>query len=533
MDKIYTTLNAEQFEEMLAVGFASLKEREEEVNRLNVFPVPDGDTGSNMRMTYESGLNALHGVAHTVGEASALFARGALLGARGNSGVILSQIFKGIAIGLEGKEVCSSSDFCAALKLGVERSYKAVVKPVEGTILTVFREGVESVSGSGELPLETLLEKLNSAIDMSLQSTPEKLPVLKKAGVIDSGGAGLKYIFRGFLKYFGGERADEISLAQVGEAAAAFGGEEEFGYCTEFLLNLSEECRRSFDISHLIAQLESIGGESIVALRDGDIVKVHVHVEKPGDVLNIAQSYGDFMTIKIENMTLQHSELKSAKLKERVGVALVAVAGSDGFKDVFYSMGADFVVSGGQCMNPSVEDFITAFDAVNADDIIVLPDNSNVILTATQAGEMYKGSRVHVIETKSLSQGYSALSLYNPDSPVEEIKADLTAAKDGVISLELTRAIRDASLNGLEIKKDDCIAICDGEMSGAGGDYLTAFSSALARADLSGKSIMTVFVGEGESGRKIVDFVTENYPDIEINGVETNQKIYAYIVAIE
>lgn len=534
MDNGYTRLNVEDFEGMLACGYAALKEREEEVNRLNVFPVPDGDTGGNMSKTYESALSAVRtGNARTVGDAAALAARGALLGARGNSGVILSQIFRGIAAGLEGKEAVTTGDFAAAFASGVEKSYKAVVKPVEGTILTVFREATESVADCGDVPFEQFFEKFNGALEASLKDTPEKLPVLKKAGVIDSGGAGLKYIFSGFKRFFAGDTAEEISFESFSEAAAAEDGEE-FGYCTEFLLTLSDGVKSSFDIGELIARLEGIGGESIVALRDGDIVKVHVHVETPGDALNIGQSFGEFISVKIENMTLQHNELKSAPtLKQRVGVALVAVAGCDGFEELFYSMGADYVVSGGQSMNPSVEDFITAFDAVNADDIIVLPDNSNVILTANQAKDLYSGSRVHVIGAKSLSQGYSALSLYNPDSPVEEIIGDLTSAKDAVISIELTRAIRDAELDGVKAEKDDCIAISDGKMTAAGKDYVTALTSALKKADLSGKSIVTVFVGADGNGEEITGCISENYPDMEINSVETNQKIYAYIIAVE
>lgn len=527
MNNGYLRLNAEDFESMLTFGFAALKKREEEVNRLNVFPVPDGDTGVNMRMTFESGLSAMRsGNAHTVGEAAALFARGALLGARGNSGVILSQIFKGIALGLDGKSDCDCSDLHAAFRKGVEKSYKAVVKPVEGTILTVFREATESVASCNEL--DKFFKEFTAALEKSLKETPEKLPVLKKAGVIDSGGAGLKFIFGGFLKFFGGEKIEEISIGEYGEVAAAQAGEE-FGYCTEFLLNLSESAKSGFDLNRLISRLESIGGESIVALRDEDIVKVHVHLLTPGDALNIAQQYGEFMKVKIENMTLQHSELNK---KERVGVALVAVA-NDGFIDLFYSMGADCVVGGGQSMNPSVEDFISAFNAVNADDIIVLPNNSNVILTANQAGGLYKNSRVHVLETKSLSQGYSALSLYNPDSPVEDIRGDLTVAKDSVISMELTRAIRSAEVDGLSVKKDDCIVIADGKMTGAGNDYISAFSSALAKTDITDKSIITVFVGEGADGGKLVEFINSNYPDMEVSAVETDQKIYAYIVAVE
>lgn len=535
----YLRLNAEDFEKMLSLGFIALKNREDEVNRLNVFPVPDGDTGSNMRMTFEAGLSALKGKnAKTLSEASALFAKGMLLGARGNSGVILSQIFKGISVGLDGIDEASSSQLCAAFLCGVEKSYKAVIKPVEGTILTVFREATEGINAEkGDVPFDKFFEKFVCLLEKSLKATPEKLPVLKESGVIDSGGAGLLYIFSGIEKFFGGERAEGLELSFSGGEIAAADASEEFGYCTEFLLKLSEKYRNSFEIEPLVSRLENIGGESIVALKDDDVVKVHVHVLTPGDALNIAQQYGDFMTVKIENMTVQHSQLQeNIKSKERVGVALVAVAGEDGFKDLFYSMGADFVVSGGQSMNPSVEDFITAFDRVNADEIIVLPDNSNVVLTANQAKDMYKNSRVHVVDTKSLSQGYSALSLYNPAAPVEETVREMKAAKDGVISMELTRAVRDAHIDGFDIKNGDCMAIANGKMAAAGNDFFTVFSDALKSVDIGDKYVLTIFSGsdaEKEITEKIAGYVGDKLPDIEVNTVETNQKIYNYIIAIE
>lgn len=535
----YLRLNAGDFEKLLSLGFAALKAKEDEINKLNVFPVPDGDTGRNMLKTYESGLSSLKGKSvKSISEASALLAKGMLLGARGNSGVILSQIFKGIAIGLEGVDEASSEQLCSAFKSGVEKSYKAVIKPVEGTILTVFREATEGVSAvEKDFPLDGFFERFVSLLEKSLKATPEKLSVLKDAGVVDSGGAGLLCIFSGFAKFFGGEREYALDTTfSDGEIAATQDGEE-FGYCTEFLLKLSDEKKNNFEIEPLVERLENMGGQSIVALKDDDIVKVHVHVLTPLDVLNIAQQYGEFITVKIENMTIQHTRLKAvANAKERVEVALVAVAGDDGFKDLFYSMGADFVVSGGQSMNPSVEDFLTAFDTVNADTVIVLPDNSNVVLTANQAKDLYKDSRICVLETKSLSQGYSALSLYNPDAPAEETVEEMKAAKDGVISMELTRAIRDARIDGFAIKKGDRMAIADGRMAGAGGDYLSAFRAALKSLNLDNKSVITIFCGaDAENGitRKMAEYVGDNCPFLEVSTVETNQKIYDYIIAIE
>lgn len=535
----FLRLNAVDFEEMLSLGFASLKAKEDEINKLNVFPVPDGDTGSNMRMTYEAGLSALYGkTVKSISEAAALFAKGMLLGARGNSGVILSQIFKGIAIGLDGADEAASTRLCSAFQSGVAKSYKAVIKPVEGTILTVFREATEGISEDGkDMPLKEFFESFVRLLEQSLKATPEKLPVLKEAKVVDSGGAGLLCVFSGFLKFFGGERADGPVLSAMDSETAFTQDGEEFGYCTEFLLKLSENNKDTFEINSLVSRLEGMGGQSIVALKDEDIVKVHVHLLTPLKALDVAQQYGEFITVKIENMTVQHSRLKTdLKAKDRVGVALVAVAGDDGFMDLFYSMGADFVVSGGQSMNPSVEDFIAAFDTVNADEIIVLPNNSNIVLTANQAKDLYKDSRICVVETKSLSQGYSALSLYNPDAPVDETVTDMTSAKDSVISLELTRAVRDAHIDGFEIKKDDCMAIADGRMSGVGKDFLSAFKAALNSLNHEDKSVVTIFCGTGaevEVSQKIAAYVGDNCPLMEVNTVETNQKIYDYIIAIE
>jgi len=533
-----------EFERMLSFGLASLSENENEINKLNVFPVPDGDTGKNMRMTYESGLNALkNDGADDIGKAASVFARGALMGARGNSGVILSQIFKGIAVGLEGCTNAGVEDFKRAFACGTEKSYKAVVKPVEGTLLTVFRESGERASEFEGDDLHKFFSVAAERCEVSLEETPDKLDVLKEAGVVDSGGAGLLCIFKGFLRYFGGEQLNTQSVPAketAVNAAAAAVDEEEFGYCTEFLLKLSEEGSREFSVDKIVSRLESIGGVSIVALRDEDIVKVHVHVETPGDVLNIAQSYGEFITIKIENMTLQHEELISseAAVQKRAccRVACVIVACDDGFKGLFYDMGADYVVCGGQSMNPSVQDFLKAFETVNADDIIVLPNNSNVVMTAEQARNMYKGSRVHVVKTGSLAQGYSAISLYNPDEPVADTLLSMEEASGSVISMEITRAIRDAHCNGVEVKNGDTIAICGGKIIAAQKDGQALFKSALSLCDLSEKCVITLFEGETSSHDKTEEmcaYIAKNYPALEISRVETKQQIYDYIIAIE
>ncbi len=535
---------------MLTAGFTALCEKEEEINKLNVFPVPDGDTGKNMRMTYESGLKLLkESGANTVAEASGIFARGALLGARGNSGVILSQIFKGMAKGLEGCTEADADDVIRAFCGGVEKSYKAVVKPVEGTMLTVFRECSECASEytGKNTPLPQLFEVVGKRCLISVKNTPLQLEVLKDAGVVDSGGAGLLCMFRGFVSYFTGDwqqsdvTYDEELFTPANMAEAAASQDGEFGYCTEFLLSLSDGAKDDFSTEELVTRLESLGGNSIVALRDGDIVKVHVHVLTPGDVLNIAQQYGQFITIKIENMSYQHSQLVGENIpapkpeKDRVGIALVAVAEEGGFKDLFYNMGADYVVSGGQSMNPSVEDFLSAFAEVNAEEVIVLPDNANVMMAANQAAELF-GGNVHVLPAKTIAQGYSALSIYNPDEDITVLLDDMQAALSSVISAEITLAVRDARCDGVDIKKSQAMVIVDGKVAFADDDLLTAFKGAIAGLDIADKCVITLFCGENAQ-KSTTDgmqkFINASYPFLEVSIVETNQPVYDYVIAIE
>ena len=380
-------LDGKTFKQMLVYGAASLRKNIEIVNNLNVFPVPDGDTGTNMKMTFDSGLSALTwDKDEGIGSVSEKFAQGMLLGARGNSGVILSQIFKGISNGLIGKETVNAMELGQAFSEGVKQSYIAVRKPVEGTILTVFREATEKANDNTNIKtsIDDYFNTFLNEGEKSLKKTPELLPILKEAGVIDSGGAGLIYIIKGMI----GESTDEnITYSneveekkptQIKRIVFNEKGELDYSYCTEFLLQLQPKKVNieTFDIQEIISKLEEMNGDSIVTIKDGDIVKVHVHTKHPGAVFELAQEYGEFISVKVENMAIQHNETtieNNYEVSKHKDVAIITVAKDAGFANLFKEMGADYIVDGGQSMNPSSNDFLKAFDSVNADNIIVLP----------------------------------------------------------------------------------------------------------------------------------------------------------------
>ena len=388
---ILTKLNGEQFKELVTNGARNLRLNIEEVDSLNVFPVPDGDTGTNMTRTIEGGIDAVKSMNEkNLGVLGKALSKGMLLGARGNSGVILSQIFRGICRGFEGKEEVNALELAEAYKIGVKQAYGAVVTPVEGTILTVFREATESACKivKKDSTINEFFEEHLKQASISLKKTIDLLPVLKEAGVIDSGGAGYVYIVKGIVKYLDGEKIEqELSSTSENKQEAApidfsaFGADDvlQFGYCTEFILRLqnSKVNVEEFDVQTIIDNLneEDIAGDSIVALKDGDVIKVHVHTKEPGLVLHKMRKYGEFLTTKIENMALQHNENLSEeehshKKMEHKKYAIVAVAQGDGIKEQFEAFGVDVVVSGNQTMNPSTEDFIRAFKQIDADNII-------------------------------------------------------------------------------------------------------------------------------------------------------------------
>ena len=407
------------FADMLRGGAAMLLEHADEIDRLNVFPVPDGDTGTNMAKTMDGGISEISDDT-SIGKVSRDFTHGVLLGARGNSGVILSQIFAGINEGLAGCDEADVSSLISAYEKGVKKSYSAVQNPTEGTILTVLRESIEHAAEN--------MDKIDSVEDFfrlhiehakdTLARTKEMLPVLAEADVVDSGGAGYLYIIIGMYEVLTGERQGSIYKGmEKGEQKKldldlfTRDSRLEFGYCTEFMLRLTTDKvdPDSFDESRITDMLSELRGESVVAYKDGDIVKVHVHTFNPGEILSSAQRFGEFLTVKIENMSLGHSG--ESKKRNPKPFSVLAVASGEGLTALFSELGADEIVSGGQTANPSAEEFISAFRRCESEDIIVLPNNKNVILAAKQAAEMYNDAEIHIIPTKNLMQGYGALSV--------------------------------------------------------------------------------------------------------------------------
>ena len=533
-------LTANLYLKLIRGGAASLATRRQEINDLNVFPIPDGDTGDNMYMTIEAGAGAS---GTTLADASDAVSHAMLLGARGNSGVILSRIFAGLAKGFAGLQEADIAAFDAAMTCAVDEAYHAVSQPVEGTILTVLREGVDAAKGSKSI--EEFMDLWIAGMDLSLQHTPELLDVLKKAGVVDSGGAGLLCIAEGMREALHGKETPD----QVGGDATVMPGTDrashavdfsaftedsvlEFGYCTEFLLRLqrSKVDLDSFDETVIKSWLESIG-DSLVFFREGTIIKVHVHTKDPGAVLSRCREWGEFLTIKVENMTLQHHENKmDTKFKRaRKALGIVTVASGKGLTDTFKQMGADVVISGGQTMNPAVERFLEAFDDASADTILVFPNNSNIVLTARQAAALYKGSRIEVIPTKTLGEGYYALANLDAEMPVEEMVTALTEAAASVTTAEVSQAIRDAS----GYKKGEYIGISGKEILCGAPTAEGAVLELASKLDASAHDILVLFTGESvESADALKSQLEKSCPLTEVIVLDGGQPVYDYILML-
>jgi DAK2 domain fusion protein YloV len=548
------------FKAMVTNGAENLKLHYKEVDALNVFPVPDGDTGTNMKLTIDGGVNEIYSINDVnIYEVSKKLSRGMLMGARGNSGVILSQLFRGLSKGFEGFTQVDAIHLAKAFDAGVKQAYKAVMKPVEGTILTVVREATEkllAISSSRMTINEFFTEFLNEA-RASLQRTPELLPVLKEAGVIDSGGAGLVYILEGMAEAVEGrfvsEKPVQTAMHTVGTRFVSKNENVEFGYCTEFILQLSPEYKDEFE-EEMITNMLTPLGDSIVAVKDEDIVKVHVHTLKPGDILNIGQKFGEFVHLKIENMTIQHNESQIAHAEEgpcecgedhyqppkrpeiRKKYAIVVVASGKGLINAFKEMGADFVVNGGQSMNPSTEDFIRGYDTLNAEHILVFPNNSNIILAANQSAKIYSESKIHVVQTKSIAQGFAALTMLDLNGEPDEVIADIMPVIENVTTGLVTYSVRDTELNGLKIKKNDFIGICNNKIVATGKKPLDAVKGLLKEAVTETKEIITVIYGADVNQKEInelVKYIERNYGHLELDVIEGNQEVYSYILAVE
>ncbi len=548
-------LDGEMMANMVRGGAANLRSNAREVNDLNVFPVPDGDTGDNMSMTMEGGVAALEGAdINNLADVMAHISQGMLLGARGNSGVILSQFFAGMYRGFSDCEKADAAIVGKALEEGVRQAYSSVITPTEGTILTVAREAVAyAVSRIDEnTTIPGLFSDLTKEMYASLQRTPEILDVLREAGVIDSGGAGLFYIMLGFSKILQGEEiADEASAPLTSPQPAirldAFGPDDTmtWGYCTELLLRLqnAKVDIEAFDVSVIVDYLSTIGN-SIVAVKNDSIVKLHVHTLTPGDVLNFCQQYGECLTVKIENMNVQHSENEEAKpapKKERPlkDHGTVAVASGEGIADLFRQLGVDVVVPGGQTQNPSAQDFLSAFDEVNARHIYVFPNNGNIVMAAKQAGQLYDKGEVHVIESKDLGQGYAAISSMNfqSDDPAQIIDT-FTEAMGTVTTGSVSTSIRDADLNGVHIENGDYIGFVGKEMLVSCKDLTKAACELLLKMGLDSGDmyLVTAFVGSdapAEAVEALTAYMEENHPDVEFYTVEGGQEVYPFLFVTE
>ena len=529
MDRI----DAKLYLNLIRGGAARLAAHRQAVNDLNVFPIPDGDTGDNMLMTVQAGCSA---AGATLSEMAKAVSAGMLLGARGNSGVILSQIFAGIAKGLEGVDEADVKAFSHAMISGVKESYHAVAEPVEGTILTVFREGVRAAEGSKDL--EEYFDLLLPAMDLSLAHTPELLDVLKKAGVVDSGGAGLLYIAEGMRAALHGEVAETVETdapAAQNVDLDAFTEDSvlEFGYCTEFLLRLqrSKVDLDTFDETVLSDWL-SRNGESLVFFRDGSIIKVHVHTRTPGDILNHCQQYGEFLTLKVENMTLQHHEnhMDERFKVGRKAFGVVAVASGAGLVSTFKELGADEVIEGGQTMNPPVGRFIEAFDAVNADIVFVFPNNGNILLTATQAAEMYDKADIRVVPTKTLGEGYYALANLDTEAgDADAIEAALTEAAGEVATGLVSRAIRDSG----DVREGEYVGIHGKHILASGPDPETALLHLADALKARSNDVILLFAGaDARNPEGVRQDLAAKYPRSEVILQSGGQPVYEYILVL-
>ncbi|MGD6854666.1 DAK2 domain-containing protein [Bacillus infantis] len=557
-----TVLDGKRFAEMVMQGANHLSSNAKYVDALNVFPVPDGDTGTNMNLSMTSGAKEVrNNVQAHIGKVGTALSKGLLMGARGNSGVILSQLFRGFSKAIEQKSEITASEFADALNTGVETAYKAVMKPVEGTILTVAkdsaRRGVQAAQTEDDI-IKVLEEVLKEA-KASLNRTPDLLPVLKEVGVVDSGGQGLVFVYEGFLAELKGEKLPDApaSLPSMDEMVNAEHHKSvqghintadiEFGYCTEFMVKLEEEKLNGRNFSEdLFRQDLSRFGDSLLVIADEELVKVHIHSEQPGDVLSYGQKYGSLVNMKIENMRQQHTDIvgethtplrtgEPAKTNEKLEYGIVAVSMGSGIADLFRSIGAHVVIEGGQTMNPSTEDIVKAIKDANAKKIIILPNNKNIIMAAQQAAEVAEED-VAVIPSKTVPQGMAALLAFNPGAGLPDNESGMSEALSHVKTGQITFAVRDTSIDGLEIEKEDFMGIADGKIVVKDKDKTESAKKLLTHMIDEDAEIITILKGEDASEadlEAIADFLEKEYEDIEVEVHDGKQPLYAFIFSIE
>ena len=546
------------FQEMVQAGATRLNKQAEYVNSLNVFPVPDGDTGTNMGMTIENGAKEVSDrSASTVGEAAGIFAKGLLMGARGNSGVITSQLFRGFSQSVKDKEELDGAALAAAFQSGVEVAYKAVMKPVEGTILTVSRGaaiGAKKKAESTNDAVEVMRAALEGA-KTALAKTPDMLPVLKEVGVVDSGGQGLVFIYEGFLSALTGEfiaseefqatpaTMSEMINAEHHKSVAGHVATEgiKFGYCTEIMVALKQGPTyvKDFDYDEFRNYLNNLG-DSLLVVNDDEIVKVHVHTEDPGLVMQEGHKYGSLVKVKVDNMRNQHEaqvekEERQAKPVEEKEYAIIAVVAGDGLADIFKAQGVDYIISGGQTMNPSTEDFVKAVEELNARNIIILPNNKNILMAAQSAAEVIDQPAA-VVETKTIPQGLTSLLAFDESKSIEENYERMSASLGDVVSGSVTTAVRDTTIDGLEIHENDNLGMVDGKIVVSNPDMMETLEETFAHMLDEDSEIVTIYVGEDgseELANELAQALAEKYEDVEVEIHQGGQPVYPYLFSVE
>ena len=539
--------------EMIDLGSKNLAKNAEKINALNVFPVPDGDTGTNMNLSMSSGAKeTAANVVENIGELGKSFSKGLLMGARGNSGVILSQLFRGMSQYIADKKEVNAKEFAEAIQNGVSIAYKAIIKPVEGTILTVAREAAEAGLKAAENTTSVVgvMEAIYFEAQESLKRTPELLPILKEVGVVDSGGQGLVCVYQGFVAALKGEKIEGLEAVEANVVDMQFEDDHGmdfmspedivYGFCTEFTVRLDKE-KKEFDEAKFREDMSKFG-DSLLVISDSDYVKIHVHTETPGDVFNYGQQYGELIKIKSDNMREQHREVlrkqeakQTTAPKELKEQAMISISMGAGLSKVLTSMGVDYIVEGGQTMNPSTEDIMKAIKEVNAKNIFIFPNNKNIQLAAKQAAELAE-ENVFVVESKTAPQGLAAVMVYNPQAAAEENFANMQEVLSTVSTLEVTHAVRDTNIEGVEIKKDEFMGIRNGKIVVSNLSLNSVLEELLEKSIDEDSEIVTLYLGE-ESTEEYTDFleqlIEEKYPDVEVELIESGQPVYPYIIGIE
>lgn len=544
-------INGKLFADMIIQGAQNLSNNADLVDSLNVYPVPDGDTGTNMNLTMTSGREEVeNNLSKNIGELGKTFSKGLLMGARGNSGVILSQLFRGFCKNIESESEINSKLLAESFQAGVETAYKAVMKPVEGTILTVAKDAAQAAvekANNTEDCIE-LMEYIIVKANESLENTPNLLAVLKEVGVVDSGGKGLLCVYEGFLKALKGEKV-EAKVAKLDKDEFVH-DEHDFhgvintediiyGYCTEMMVRFGKN-KKAFDEQEFRQDMSQFG-DSLLVINDEEIVKVHVHTEYPGKVFNYGQQYGELIKLKVENMREQHREVirkeqHTAKPKmETVETAIITISMGEGISEIFKSMGATHIISGGQTMNPSTEDIVKVIEQSKCKRAIILPNNKNILMASEQAASIVDAEAV-VIPTKSIPQGISALFQYDVDATLEENKAQMADSVNNVKSGSLTYAVRDTKIDGVEIKKDAFMGLIEDKIVSSQSDQLTTVTELLNEMLAEDSEILTVIIGQDAEQAvtdNMINWIEEQYPDVEVEVHEGGQSIYQYFFSVE